>query len=102
MSDFGEGIYVAGRKDHSCAWCTQGIPMPEVHYHFHGMWEGYWQNWRMHAECRKASEPDQEFTPGAYMRPLTTTLEIHTRAERAYRERLADLKRKRKPRRESA
>lgn len=54
MSDFGGGDSVKARKEHQCIWCLTPIVKDEIHYQFKGLWEGDWQNWRMHSECSEA------------------------------------------------
>ena len=51
MSDFGEGKWVKARKDCRCEWCGQAIKIGDRVYSYKGMWDGEWQNWRMHPEC---------------------------------------------------
>ena len=75
MSDFGEGGYVIGRKEYRCVACYSRITNGESHYHYRGLYEGEWQNWRMHRECEaaydKASREDgvYEFIPGDFPAP---------------------------------
>jgi hypothetical protein len=75
MSDFGDGRYVVGRKDHRCVACYSIIPKGEDHYHYQGIYAGDWQNWRMHRECEgaydKASREDgvYEFVSGDFPVP---------------------------------
>ena len=66
MSDFGEGKWIVGRKQHRCEYCYGPIPKGERHYNYRGMYSGEWQNWRMHEECESDSstEGDYEFMPG--------------------------------------
>ena len=47
MSGFGEGRWMVGRKDHRCEYCYGSIPQGEEFYHYRGMFDGEWQNWRM-------------------------------------------------------
>jgi hypothetical protein len=62
MSNFGcEPKTVIARKAHRCLWCwgliDKGGPCVSVN----GMWQGDWQNWRMHIDCYDASqESDSE------------------------------------------
>jgi hypothetical protein len=51
MSDFGELFHPKARKQHRCEFCLGPIPKGEVHCQYKGIWEGDWQNWRMHDEC---------------------------------------------------
>ncbi len=71
MSDFGDGKWVVGRKDHRCEACLWVIPDKESHYQFKGMYDGEWQNWRMHRECYDAYYADDcgEFMPGDFPVP---------------------------------
>lgn len=71
MSDFGEAKTVTGRKAHRCEACYCWIPKGEPHHHFKGMFDGEWQDWRMHDECYKSYCADgcEEFTPGDFPVP---------------------------------
>lgn len=77
MGEFGETTYPCGRKDHRCEWCGETIPTSEKHAHFVGMWDGEFQDWRMHSECysecyEDASENDvfsDGFMPYEHERP---------------------------------
>lgn len=71
MSDFGEGNWIKGRKDHRCAGCGARIPKGEDHYNYRGIYGGDWQNWRMHEECHAAydADGDDEFIEGDYPVP---------------------------------
>jgi hypothetical protein len=76
MADFGEGRKLVGNKDHRCEWCGQKIPKGDLHYQFKGLWEGEWQNWRMHLECYGAYSSDANemcdgFTPFEGERPVS-------------------------------
>lgn len=66
MSDFGEGIWVIGRKPHRCDGCGAIIPKGESQYNYRGKYGGEWQNWRMHKECFDAWDADDsgEFMTG--------------------------------------
>ncbi len=66
MSDFGEGKWVIGRNRHRCEYCHGPIPKAEEHYRYKGIYDGEWQNWRMHRECEDDfhREGDFEFMPG--------------------------------------
>lgn len=72
MSDFGDGKWVVGRKNHRCTACYTMIPDNERHYYYKGMYDGVWQNWRMHCECYAAYQADdyEEFLPGDYPAPV--------------------------------
>lgn len=39
-------------KPHKCEWCHQPILVGESHLKFVGHWEGEFQNWRIHHECK--------------------------------------------------
>ena len=73
MSDFGHMHIVVGRKPHRCEWCYEAILKGEQHHQFKGMWQGDWQNWRIHNECHEeyAKEPEHMdgFMPGEGKRP---------------------------------
>lgn len=74
MSDFGRHIHPTARKDHRCEWCGETIPKGENHTQYRGMWEGEWQNWRMHDECYDACDArdfEDGFTPYCGERPRT-------------------------------
>jgi hypothetical protein len=71
MTDFGEGKHVVGRKRHRCEMCYAAIPQGERHYHFHGMYDGDFQDWRAHEECFEGwqADGDEELTPGDFPVP---------------------------------
>ena len=67
--NFGNITYPIARLEHRCEYCYGPIPKGEKHPQFKGMWDGEWQNWRMHQECydyysRSENYPDDGFTPG--------------------------------------
>lgn len=69
MSDFGETFSPVAAKEHRCIWCYWRIPKGEKHKLYKGVYDGEWQNWRMHNECYEeqqdqARDGDTEFTPG--------------------------------------
>lgn len=70
MSDFGKSFRPIGRKGYRCEYCYGPIPQGERHHHYQGVYDGEWQNWRMHDECWDAYQTDArydgnyEFTPG--------------------------------------
>ena len=83
MSEFGGYTHPTGRKDYRCEWCGEPIPKGEKHAHFTGMWDGEFQNWRMHEECWQAGMADDSigdgFSPYENERPekkLTPQLSI--------------------------
>ena len=71
MSDFGESKWVIGRKRHRCEYCFGPIPKGERHIHHGGMYDGEWQNWRMHEECHEDYDAygESEFTSGCFDMP---------------------------------
>lgn len=64
MSDFGRDTRPVARKDYRCEWCGQQIPKGEKHYHYVGVWEGDWQNWRMHSECFELASANGDMREG--------------------------------------
>lgn len=42
------------KKIHRCEWCHQQIVIGESHLQFIGHWEGEFQNWRVHHECKSS------------------------------------------------
>lgn len=67
MSDFGETFHPLARKQHRCEWCYGPIPKGERHAQYRGIYDGDWQNWRMHQECYDAyvsDYPEDGFDPG--------------------------------------
>ncbi len=76
MKVFNEVFWTVGRKPHRCEWCYQQIEKGEKHAHYVGVWQGAFQDWRMHEECHEAyGEDDCEdgFMPGEGERPLMLT-----------------------------
>jgi hypothetical protein len=61
VSDFGEIRIVKTRKDRRCEWCGEDIPKGSTVPYFGGMWDGDWQSWHMHPECREASTLDRSY-----------------------------------------
>ena len=51
---FGSPTTPVARKAHRCEWCWQGIAVGEKHYKYVGVWEGDFQDWRMHLDCLEA------------------------------------------------
>lgn len=51
MSDFGDLTHPVARHAHVCEWCEREIRSGERHVRYGGMWQGEWQNWRMHEDC---------------------------------------------------
>jgi hypothetical protein len=78
VSDFGEGKTVRTRRPHRCEWCYQAIDSGSECYHYKGMWEGDWQDWYMHHECKEvySLNGDQDgFMPGEGERPVRCEVE---------------------------
>lgn len=73
MSDFCNTTTPKARKDHRCEWCAEVILKSERHVKNTGVWEGTWQNWRMHDECYEDASINDEmqdgFTPFEHERP---------------------------------
>lgn len=67
MSDFGTMTNPRARKQHRCEWCYGPIPKGEVHRHYSGMWDGNWQDWRMHNECEKACTSEEGYLYDGFM-----------------------------------
>lgn len=68
MANFGDSYHVVGRKQHRCVWCYGPIPKGELHWRYKGIYDGDWQDWRMHDECWIDSERDSEcgeFSPAS-------------------------------------
>jgi hypothetical protein len=66
LSDFGNVFHRTGRKEHCCEYCYGPIPKAEKHVQYKGMYDGDWQNWRMHNECFEAYDDSGQdcFCPG--------------------------------------
>jgi hypothetical protein len=64
MSDFGNYSNPVAAKIHVCEWCAGEINRGEKHVQFKGMFEGDWQNWRMHNECKAVAEADDSLNEG--------------------------------------
>ena len=47
-------------KIHKCCWCWQDIVKGEKHYHQIGIFNGDWNDWRMHLDCHDVSDPGEE------------------------------------------
>jgi hypothetical protein len=71
-TDFSLVTHPAARREHRCEWCGQKILKGEKHYKFNGVWQGDFQNWRMHTECSEAWDQENEgdgFSPFENQRP---------------------------------
>ena len=61
-------------KTHQCVWCHEKILPGVFHLKYVGIYEGDFQNWRIHIECKKPmynSNTYEEFTeicPGPHGR----------------------------------
>jgi len=70
---FNTVFWPIGRKEHRCEWCYEQIEAKEQHAHYIGVWNGEFQNWRMHEECFEDydlnRDGDGEFMPGEGERP---------------------------------
>lgn len=64
MSDFGRSYHPKAAKNHRCEWCGETIHRGEIHYQFTGVWEGDWQNWRMHEDCFTDSYSNGDYADG--------------------------------------
>ena len=64
MADFGTGKVITARKPRLCEWCGEAIKKGDKEYHFKGMWQGQWQDWKMHPECQEAYANDDGFDEG--------------------------------------
>jgi hypothetical protein len=54
-------IVKKGRKDHQCEWCGEQIDKGAEHFHRTYIFEGTFNDGRMHMECMKAmDESDQD------------------------------------------
>ena len=60
MSDFGAMKSPRAAKQHPCTWCGEPILKGEIHKQYVGMYDGDWQNWRMHDDCLKACSRERE------------------------------------------
>ena len=56
MSDFSSPEYPVASKSYKCVWCVDRISPGVKHLHFKGVWQGDFQDWRMHVECEKAHD----------------------------------------------
>lgn len=63
--------WVVARKRHRCDGCWGPIPVGEEHYYWRGVFDGAWQENRLHRECEQAHANDgyEEFIPGDYPVP---------------------------------
>lgn len=72
MSDFSNYTIPVARHPHRCEYCFESIPKGEKHRKFSGVFEGEFQNWRMHTECYDAwaASDEEYFDPGENERPI--------------------------------
>lgn len=75
MSDFSNHSMLVARKEHRCEYCGEKILKGEKHIKFSGVFEGEFQNWRMHDECNTAwcATEDEYFEPLVNERPSKVT-----------------------------
>ena len=64
MSNFNRYQHPKAQKEYRCAWCGEMILVDEVHAHYIGVWDGEWQNWRMHEECFDDASTDDGISDG--------------------------------------
>ena len=69
MGNFGKGKWVKVRKDKACSWCGETIKKGEKAYHFNGRWDGDWQDWKMHEECRQANIDEENYGGDGFFYP---------------------------------
>lgn len=73
VSEFGGYTQPVARKEYRCEWCGEKILKGEKHHKYVGMWEGDFQNWRMHSECKQDADLNGDmqdgFTPYEAERP---------------------------------
>lgn len=68
-------------KSYRCIYCIDRIAPGTKHFKFVGIYQGDWQNWRMHLECIKAHEDnnyssayeDGEICPERHRRGFSCT-----------------------------
>lgn len=74
---FGDFCFPVARKRHRCAWCGEWIEVGEKHSKYVGKFEGDFQSWRVHDECKNYYEHltaiddrlcDEGFRPGDHSR----------------------------------
>ena len=54
------------RNNHQCAWCKGKITTQQQHLQYTGMFQGDFQDWRVHEECIDAlekSDPSEGICP---------------------------------------
>jgi hypothetical protein len=78
MSDFNNFTTPKARHEHRCEYCGQSIPKGEKHSKFSGVFEGEFQNWRMHSECYDAWQDsgDEYFEPFRHDRPINVKYKL--------------------------
>lgn len=64
MSEFGNHTHPVARKEYRCEWCGEKILRGEKHFKYAGMWEGDFQNYRMHLECENACSFENSYGEG--------------------------------------
>lgn len=69
---FNETRWPISLKDHRCEWCYEPIKAQEQHAHFIGVFQGDFQDWRMHKDCYADADNSDSledgFIPGAHSR----------------------------------
>ena len=78
MSDFSNHTQPVARKDHRCEYCGEMILKDEKHMKFSGVYEGEFQNWRMHTECYDGwqNSNDEYFEPFSNERPIKVNYDL--------------------------
>lgn len=60
MADFGHETHPVADRSHRCQHCIERIAPGTKHMRYVGVWQGDWQDWRMHEECLIASDHSRE------------------------------------------
>jgi hypothetical protein len=71
LSDFYQDTNPVARFEHKCEYCGEAILEGERHVAVSAVYEGEWQNYRMHTECHAAHyrSGDEYFGPFENKRP---------------------------------
>lgn len=73
------------RKQYQCLWCLGPIPKGEKHSLWSGIFDGEWQNNRMHMECADDANKDgyaaDGFIPGEGEMPERVKKMLQRKAE---------------------
>lgn len=59
--NFGSESHPVAEKSHRCIWCVERIAPGTKHFKYVGIWQGDWQNWRMHNECLESHESARDY-----------------------------------------